>query len=418
MQALRTRAFPILLLAALLAGEASAVSGAYLGEKGFDEQVQNAAEAAESALAGAATNGETVRGASGAMAQIVTNSGSLICNAWIIDFEIRIRNMHLEAGKLDGDALNRQLDAIRKSEDFVARLEKACTDVGLVGQTPKPKGGQAVPPQGGATAPAPNDGTKVQPREGETLADEICRRKCASEYGAMLEAQRALEQAQKSARRAMEVADAARGEFTEAEQGLKDAQQKLEALKANRPTATGTPTAAQQEQFAQHHSQLSGTRARIEALEGELPRLRQEAAEKQQTAATLERAVTQREAELAQASETYNGCLRRCISAAQSAGEKTTLAVPPPNTSRLRELLQKQKSAAQSRMSGGGNCMGPQVGESAGSYAARCPGQPTGEDDAYEGFGTPTRPRSGTSPGSGAGTGGNERCGASGGRPR
>ena len=80
-------------------------------------------------MAAAATKGESVRGASGALGLLAMNSGSLICSSWIIGFKLRTQKMHQDAVfHSDVDPL------IQKAEDFVAKLEANCSRVGVPGR--------------------------------------------------------------------------------------------------------------------------------------------------------------------------------------------------------------------------------------------------------------------------------------------
>lgn len=104
------------------ATSASAQSGTGLAGKGIgaDAEVTAAAQAAEEALKSAATKGEATRGASGAVASLLTESDTLVCSAWILSFRVRYRNMVLEGA----DAAT-----LRAMENLMEKVEKACDKV-------------------------------------------------------------------------------------------------------------------------------------------------------------------------------------------------------------------------------------------------------------------------------------------------
>ena len=68
------------------------------------EQIKNAADALEATVESAITKGEVTRGGSGPMMQLVYNSDTLICSAWIISFR-------LEVDRLTGIAAHRDMTA-------------------------------------------------------------------------------------------------------------------------------------------------------------------------------------------------------------------------------------------------------------------------------------------------------------------
>jgi hypothetical protein len=312
---------------ALLPTCASAVVGAYLGEKGFSEQTQNAADALESALAAAATKGESVRGASGALGQIALNSGNLICDSWIIGFKLRIQKMHQDA------VYNPDLDPlIQKAEDFVAKLEANCARVGFMGPTP-PQGGGVVAGGGKATGGGKGTGGGTggggipggtggvsdgpgafTPTPGSTIADEICRRNCADKKEAMQQAVNEFELVDGIAKRANDGARNAEKAAVDAESKQASLSQELANLEKNGPVAGQSL----QVQVAWNNAR-NKLKSSLKEVSNALPGLKKTAAEQRRIADTL--LARSKELKLAADSATaaYNECVRIWRSKANGA---------------------------------------------------------------------------------------------------
>lgn len=93
-----------------------------------DPQVASAAQAAEEALKTVATQGESTRGATGAIGQLITESDILICSAWILSFRTRYRQMVIEMNA-DGELDTQEAEALRAMERLMTVVEKACDKV-------------------------------------------------------------------------------------------------------------------------------------------------------------------------------------------------------------------------------------------------------------------------------------------------
>jgi uncharacterized protein YukE len=313
-----------ILLAASMAGiaflptHASAVVGAYLGEKGFSEQTQNAADTLESALAAAATKGDSVRGASGALGQLALNSGSLICSSWIISFKLRIQKMHQDA------VFNSDLDPmIQKAEDFVAKLEANCARVGLLGPT-APQGGGVVAGggkgtgrgkgtgggSGGGSTPGGTGGVSdgpgaFTPTPGSTTADEICRRNCADKQEAMQKAVNEFELVDGIAKRTDESARKAEKAVADAESKQASLRSELANLDKNGPVAGQSL----QVQVAWNNAR-NKVKSSLDDVSKALPGMKKNAADERRTADTL--LARSKELKLAaeRATAAYNECVR------------------------------------------------------------------------------------------------------------
>lgn len=316
--------------------------GAVLNENGYSEQAQNAADAAYNALAGLATHGETVRGGSGPLAELALNSGSLICNSWIIAIRQNIKRLSIASASMGGDSPEyaRTADALRKLEELAAVIERECTEKGLIGSG----GGVVVgggggggngggTAEGGGGASGGGDDGRVRPREGETIADEICRRKCADAEVAMIRAERENERAQEEARKTAQRAREAATARDNAERELTAKRAELQRLQANRPAPIrGSATNAQINEWTRYNRRLDALNRDIPDLESRLPGLRDRAASARRVADSDAAYAARTQAAYNAARDAYYDCLRRCKSAAEAAGERTTLVVPGGRT--------------------------------------------------------------------------------------
>jgi hypothetical protein len=374
----------LVLLAGLLlpTGAAYGVAGSYLGQQGFNEQVQNAADAAESALAAAATNGNTVRGASGTLGTLLLNSKELICSSWIIKFKTDIRNMHIAAAGMDGEAADRQANAIAKAEAFVNKLVKACDETfGLAppppggggggGSTGGGAGGSAGGSNSGSGSGGSNDsGSTASPRlPGESTADYICRKRCAALYDAMLGALAAMDRANQAADQAAQAAAAAHAAADQARADLQNAQQQLAAqearlsdLKSNPPPPmTSGRDAAQLQAWSDYSSARNSTQASIKALKDKIDRLQQDIKDKENDAKDKDKAAqkAKSDAEQAQADaqaavDAYNACLKKCRDEAAMGGENVTIPPAPPPPKHHNSLLDNLHIGVGIGVGGGG----------------------------------------------------------------
>lgn len=311
--------------------------GAALDKLGMSEQVQNVGDVLQQELAAAASHGETVRGASGALSEIAINSGELICNAWIISFHIHIRNMIIASNRMWGDQLNRQLQLIQKAQAFLSALEHECTRVGLIGDAPEDGGnagedvidgwdGEAEDEDGDGVA----DGPAITPLPGETIADAICRHHCQDEYNYWQEQLRWLREDEQAKRDADDHVRLIRERLHNKERKLADAEAEYNQLKDFLMTPHGPhiSNGELQEMVRSHQRMRYLERWVLPRLLRDLESLRNELQQAQIFADILQRAVEyQRQREDA-ALQAYYDCLRRCLEQAKKAGEETTIVIP------------------------------------------------------------------------------------------
>lgn len=310
------------------------LTGKVLGELGMDEQTQNMGDALQSELtAYAGTFGrgkvDTVRGASGAMGELALNSGELICNSWIIGFRVKIRNMIIENGQLDGEARDQHLQLIQKMQDFAAKLERECARVGLMGpQGPTGLVGDNGQPVDVAPPETTDDG-RVKPRDGETIADEICRRKCAREYAKMLQEERFLEDGERSKAWWDEQVRNKQAAMADNERRLKESQRILrDTDKIIKKGLSGNASRAQRDAYERAGQQNADAQRNIDHFGPLVERGRQELESAQAGARTAADYVQRQRQAYENARDAYYNCLKNCIKSAQDAGEATTLTCP------------------------------------------------------------------------------------------
>lgn len=315
--------------------------GAVLNENGYSEQAQNAADAAYNAVSGIATHGESVRGGSGPLAELALNSGSLICNSWIIAIRQNIQKLSVASASMGGDSPEyaRTADALQKLNRLAEIIERECTEKKLIGIQP-PSSGGVVGGSGGGTASSSGGGEdsgsssggddgRIHPRDGETVADEICRRKCAELEAAMNRAERENERAQKEAQKTAGRAREAETARDNAQRDLTAKRAELRQLQANRPAPIrGSATNAQINEWTQYNRRIDALNRDIPDLESRLPGLRERATSARRVADSDAARAARTQAAYNAARVAYYECLRRCKSAAEAAGERTTLVVP------------------------------------------------------------------------------------------
>ncbi len=119
-RSIATAAFLSLLLVFPGRSWAQSVTGMVGKAIGADPEVTNAAQAAEEELRTVVTKGKATRGASGAIAALLTESDNLICSAWIVSFRVRYRNMVIEGA----DA-----GTLRAMQNLMEKVEKACEPI-------------------------------------------------------------------------------------------------------------------------------------------------------------------------------------------------------------------------------------------------------------------------------------------------
>ncbi len=116
---------PILLLWTLPAS-AQTVTPMVGSQVTDNQQIQNAAQAAEAAATAAAVGKENYRGASGSIATLLISSDTLICSSWIISFRVKYREMSVAASR---GADTAELHALQKMQELMALVESNCDDV-------------------------------------------------------------------------------------------------------------------------------------------------------------------------------------------------------------------------------------------------------------------------------------------------
>lgn len=313
------------------------VVGKALGARGMSDEVQNlgdAIQAEATALAGTLGRGkvDTVRGASGALGELALNSGDLICNAWILSFRLKILDMIMENGRLSGELQTRHLELLHKMEEFAGKLEKECARVGFMGPQ-GPSGalnedGEVYEPQ-----PEPVDDGRVRPREGETIADEICRRKCINEYVKMETEERILARSEQSLAWANEQVRARQAEYDDKRSRLADAQKTLaQTDKIIRKTTSGSLSGQRGYELQEAGRANADAQREIERLTPEVEQARIALEKAQNFARNVERHLQDDRRRAEAARRAYYQCLKSCLKAAQQAGEATTLTCPEQYT--------------------------------------------------------------------------------------
>ncbi|MEO9468725.1 hypothetical protein [Parasphingorhabdus sp.] len=94
---------------------------------GMSEQSQNLASVGDSAMTAIAGKSAAVRGATGAINQLLVESDELICSSWTIQMRVHIRNMQLEEYQLRGNDKLKMQKAIVALNQFSAKLQEECT---------------------------------------------------------------------------------------------------------------------------------------------------------------------------------------------------------------------------------------------------------------------------------------------------
>src|SRR5579883_299039 len=227
-----------LLLVLALCAAVAASDDANAFDDTTQAEINNARDAARDELSAWATKGESVRGASGPMMQLLLNSGDLICETWIISFGVNLRNLVIN-GAPDS--------VIQKMHDLLHKVEAACAEKPPQAVTPGPGGGGGGGGDdgggnGGAGGGTDGGGKPFVPRPGWTIDDEICWRRCSDKWEAWKQAQRDADAAAKAAAGAAQVAADSAKAAAAADQAADDAEKKRdEARNELRKTRTGTP---------------------------------------------------------------------------------------------------------------------------------------------------------------------------------
>ena len=286
------------------------------------EQIKNFFDFVEAEVESWASKGETTRGASGPIMQLLYGSDTLICSSWIIAFRQELQRL------IVSDYLDPPLNLIRGMQDLLSRVERACQGVlqpGMSAAVTTPAvGTAAAPPQDEPTA-----GRPFVPRPGWTLTDEICARKCAAESAAVQRADWRKYDAEAAEKNARDRLAAAERELASERENLARAEARLEAARAD---------LSRREAFSKQLSELTKadrdalTEARtgVAAAERELPIVRNRVASRQEAAASarsaFDRASADRrraEQEAADARAALERCLKDCHRQAKGEGQKS-----------------------------------------------------------------------------------------------
>ncbi len=318
----------LLMPAAFQSADAGPV-GKALGELGMDAETQNLGDALQGELAALKTQGNTVRGASGALSELALNSGELICNSWLIGFNVKIRNMIIENEKLSGDAKIRHLQAITKMREFVSKLELECTRVGLIGdggpagdETEEEGEEEAEPEE------AEDDG-RIKPLPGETVGDAICRHRCQAAFDKMREWEKSLKSAEASLKTATDEATRLQKKLTRLEADLAESKAKVaKAKKDVKKTLYPDSTFQERQAVIRAGKDLSIYEPAVERLTGEVASTKAALKKAQGEVKSWQDHVNWVARYADQARNAYHECIRNCVKEATAAGEKMTLTCP------------------------------------------------------------------------------------------
>ncbi len=293
------------------------------------EQIKNAADALESTVESAITNGETTRGASGPMMQLVSSSDTLICSAWIISFRLEVDRLTGIAAHRDMTAKEHQIQ--QAARELLSRVERACDKVlqpGSATSVTSPATGAAAPPP----ADAPTAGQPFTPRPGWSITDEICARKCAAESAADQRADWNQYRAEDNERKAREQLSSAERELAAERENLTRAEARLEAARANLDRLeTFNRRAGGVTKGSPSDMNLSNARGSARGAQQDVDRARrrvetkeQAASQARESAARATAARERAEQEAANAQAALDSCLRDCYKRAGSAPGSST----------------------------------------------------------------------------------------------
>lgn len=306
--------------------------GKALGDLGMDAETQNLGDALQGELAALKSQGNTVRGASGALSELALNSGELICNSWMIGFNVKIRNMIIENEQLSGDVKVRHLQAISKMREFVSKLEMECTRVGLTGDG-GPVGEESTeeePEQEEEETEAePEDDGRIKPLPGETIGDAICRHRCQAAFDGMREWEKSLKSAEKIYNEAAKKAANLQKRLTKLESDLAESKAKVaKAQKAVKKTLYPDSTFQERQAVINAGKDLSVYKPAVERLSREVASARAAFKKAQAEAKSWQEHLSWVTRNVEKARKAYHDCIRNCVKQAKAAGEKMTLTCP------------------------------------------------------------------------------------------
>ncbi len=320
----------VLLACALLASAPVAASG-FSDLIAKDPQIQNTLDTIESLVEAKVTQGESTRGPSAPLMQLLYSSDTIICASWIILFRQELQRLAVKSSS--GEV---PLELYRAAQDLLSRVERACQDV--IQGTSTATTGTAVTPAAEPTTPEGPSGRPFTPRPGWTITDEICERRCAEQRAAVQRADWRKFDAQQNERAARERLAAAERELAAAREGLKAAEARDAAARAS---------LAEYEEFAKKagtgggsgsgfNLNLSNARGNARDAANDLatarnrvPLREKDVADRSAAVKSAEAARMRAEQESAEAQAALERCLRDCYSqAAAAAGTGAAVAKP------------------------------------------------------------------------------------------
>ena len=266
-----------------------------------DPVVQEEIKLARDTLINAASG----RGASGSIMEFVKNSDNLICQSWIIAFNLRLRNLVLEGA---------DPEVIAKAYDLRWKVEKACQSI----LEEKPPAGVSV--GGPDPAPQPTAGSPFVPRDGWTITDEICYRKCTNERGAYERAIYQTASAERRQRDARADAERARANLAQAQRQVDTAKAELAGAEAGLNTPrSGSLTAAQERELVSLGNRRTTAQNALRLGQPQLAAAEAAAAKAEATLRTRDAEAAEAHKALDDARLAYEDCMRRCKTAADHA---------------------------------------------------------------------------------------------------
>jgi hypothetical protein len=243
--------------------------------------------------------------------------------------------MIIASNRMWGDQRHRQLELIQKAQAFLSALERECTRVGLVGDTPGEGGEEEDDEIEDWDGQIENEdgepvGKKLKPRPGETIADAICRSHCQDEYNYWQEQLRWLRNDEQAKSDAEEEERRIRERIHEKERDLSDAESEYNQLKDFLMTPHGPHISSFEEQkMVQSHQRMRYIeRWILPDLRSDIERLHNKLKQAQKLADIMKRAVERQREREKFARKEYFDCLKSCIKQAKEAGEEITIEIP------------------------------------------------------------------------------------------
>lgn len=318
----------VLLACVLLASSPAAASG-FSDLIAKDPQIQNTLDTIESLVEAKVTKGESTRGPSGPLMQLLFSSDTIICASWIIAFRQELQRLVVTSrGEVPAELYN-------AAQDLLSRVERACQDI--IQGTSTTATGPAATPTPAPPADGPS-GAPFKPRPGWTITDEICERRCAEQSAAVQRADWRKFDAQQNEKAARERLAAAERELAATREGLaaaeardsaaRDALARYEAFAAKLPAGGGSDSPV--------NMNLSSARANARSAASDLsvarnrvPAREKDVADGRAAVKSAEAARARAEQESAEAQAALERCLRDCYGqAAAAAGTSVAVAKP------------------------------------------------------------------------------------------